>query len=297
MAVLVTGASGYIGHHLTKRLVENGETVVAYLRPSSETERLQTLGGTVQLLSGNGTQEDLSGLFSDNDIETVFHLAAHRPGFDEDRDDILEANISFSMRLWNAAFHAECQAFINTGSYWQFDADGNKAPNSYYAETKQAFQDFLDGEAADDTPAAATLVLFDVYGPGDWRGGVTQVLARAAKGEAIDMSGGEQVLDMVHVSDVADGFIQAAKSLATGPGHRTWFLGSGHRASLRDIAALYGQVSGRTLAINWGVLDYRPNQIFQPCPAAPSLPGWTAARSLEAGFAELAGELPLSNKV
>ena len=292
MAVLVTGATGYIGHHLAGRLAEDGEDVVAYLRPSSKTERLRALDGNIRLHIGDGTEDDLEGLFSGNPIETVFHLAAHRPGGEEDRDAILEANVSFSTRLWRAAERAGCTSFVNTGSYWQFDADGNKAPNSYYAETKQDFQDFLEAEAAPGAPAAATLILFDVYGPGDWRGGVTAALARAAEGETIAMSAGEQVLDMVHVSDVVDGFIEAAAALSGNSGHRTWFLGSGHRASLRDIAALYEQISGRTLAIQWGGLDYREGQIFQPCPAQPSLPGWTARHSPEAGF----GELILSNQ-
>jgi nucleoside-diphosphate-sugar epimerase len=299
MAVLVTGASGYIGHHLTKRLVEEGETVTAILRPSSQPDRIRALGGGVRIYVDDGTPDGLAEAFDGGPIETVFHLAAHRPGGGkDDRDATLETNVDFSTRLWHAARQNNCKAFVNTGSYWQFDAAGNPAANSIYAETKQTFQDFLDAHSGDGGPAAVTLVLFDVYGPGDWRGGVMAAFSRAAKGQPIDMSGGEQVLDMVHVSDVVDGFMTATALLkrgGIGPAHRSYFLGSGHRASLKDIAAVFRAACGRPLSLNWGTLDYRTNQVFQPCPAQPALPEWNPARSLDAGLAELAEELNLSN--
>ncbi|MDA1091320.1 MAG: NAD(P)-dependent oxidoreductase [Proteobacteria bacterium] len=301
MAVLITGASGYIGHHLTKRLVEDGITVTTVLRPSSQTDRLCGLGDGVRIYVDDGTSDGLAAAFDSGLIETVFHLAAHRPGGgDEDRDATLEANINFSTRLWHAARQNNCKAFVNTGSYWQFNATGNPVPNSFYAETKQTFQDFLDSRSSDGGPATASLILFDVYGPGDWRGGLTAAFGRAAQGEPVDMSGGKQVLNMVHVSDVVDGFLNAATLLKRGdigPAHRAYFLGSEHPAALKDIAAVFEAACGRPLALNWGALDYRPNQIFQPCPADPMLPEWKPARSLSAGFTELAGELNLSNTV
>ncbi|NQV83533.1 MAG: NAD(P)-dependent oxidoreductase [Rhodospirillales bacterium] len=301
MAVLITGASGYIGHHLTKRLVEENKTVTAILRPSSQPDRLRALGGGVRLYVDDGTPDGLASAFDGGPVETVFHLAAHRPGGgEEDRDATLEANVDFSTRLWHAARQNNCKAFINTGSYWQFDAAGKPAPNSFYAETKQTFQDFLYTRPEDGGLAAVTLVLFDVYGPGDWRGGLTAAFGRAAQGEPVDMSGGEQVLDMIHVSDVVDGFLNAATLLKRGdigPRHRAYFLGSEHPATLKNIAAVFEAACGRPLALNWGALDYHPNQIFQPCPADPMLPEWKPSHSLGAGFAELAGELNLSNTV
>ena len=129
-------------------------------------------------------------------------------------------------------------------------------------------------------------------------GGVTAALRRAGRGESVDMSDGKQILDMVHVADVVDGFLTAARLLKLGKlgrRHQRYFLGSGRRATLKDIAAAFEAASGRPLTINWGALDYRRNQIFEPCPAEPPLPDWSPRRSLEAGFAELAGELNLSN--
>jgi hypothetical protein len=66
--------------------------------------------------------------------------------------------------------------------------------------------------------------------------------------------------------------------------HRAYFLGSEHPASLKDIAGVFETASGRPLALNWGTIDYRPNQIFLPCPADPMLPEWKSSRSLNAGF-------------
>ena len=112
------------------------------------------------------------------------------------------------------------------------------------------------------------------------------------------MTGGEQVLDLVHVTDVVDAFLTAGAQIRDGKignPHQQYFIGSGHRASLREIAAVFETVCERPLSLNWGALDYRPNQIFLPCPAEPALSGWQPRLSLNAGLADIVRELTLSD--
>jgi nucleoside-diphosphate-sugar epimerase len=95
-----------------------------------------------------------------------------------------------------------------------------------------------------------------------------------------------------------DGFLCAAKLLKSGnigPAHQVFFLGSKRRLPLKDIAAVFEIACGQSLNINWGALDYRPNQIFQPCPAEPALPEWRPTCSLDEGFGELVRDLNLSD--
>jgi nucleoside-diphosphate-sugar epimerase len=239
----------------------------------------------------------LTSIFSDTEIKTVYHLAAHRPGGGtEDEDAMAEANVRFDVRLLNAMAGGDCRTLVNAGSYWQFNGEGERAPNSLYATAKQEFQDILADRVDDYAIRAVSLVLFDIYGPGDWRGGVTAALCRAAQGEIVDMTGGEQVLDMVYVSDVVDAFLTAGAFIRDGKignPHQHYFIGSGQRAGLREIATVFEAACERPLALNWGALDYRRNQIFSPCPAEPALPGWEPRVSLDEGFAGIVREMHL----
>ena len=299
MTVLVSGASGYLGHHLVRTLAARGETVAALVRATSKTEHLAALAGDVRFIVDDGTLEGLAAAFGDMEIEVVYHLAACRPGRagEFDAGAMIEANVLLGARLLEAAVGGGCKAFVNTGTYSQFGPEGECTPDSFYAVTKQAFQDILAGHESDDGFGAVTLIPYEIYGPGDWRDKFTSALCSAAGGNPVDMTAGEQIMDLVHVSDAADAFHTAGDLLCSGGigvKRERFFLGSGHRASLKEIAQTFEAVCGRPLAINWGALDYRANQIFSPCAAEPRLPDWEPAISLEEGFAEIVREIDLS---
>ena len=88
MTALVTGASGYLGYHLTAKLAERGDDVVAVLRPTSRTDHLQALGDRVSVHIDDATSEGMTGVFTDTKIEAVYHLAAQRPGSSNDNDEV-----------------------------------------------------------------------------------------------------------------------------------------------------------------------------------------------------------------
>ncbi|MBT3764967.1 MAG: NAD(P)-dependent oxidoreductase [Rhodospirillaceae bacterium] len=292
MTALVSGSSGYLGYNLTAKLVGRGEPVIAVVRPTSKTAHLADLGENVRIYIDDGSADGLASAFEGNDISVVYHLAACRPEYlgQEDTIETVDANIGFGTRLLHAAVRVGCPSFINTGSWWQFEETGAIAPNSLYAATKQAFQDILSFYVQTSGIRAVSLIPYDIYGPNDWRGRLTSVLLRAAKGELIKMTPGEQKMDIIHVSDVTEAYISACKLMdqrhIDGNGEH-YFLGSGHRRSLKEIANIFEQAWESPLAINWGELPYRENQVFMPCPASPTLPTWRPQMSLDDGFKDL----------
>jgi dihydroflavonol-4-reductase len=74
MKALVTGASGFTGSHLVQALVDRGDEVIAYIRSSSNVEKLKTL--SVPLVYGDITDEAaLTQAMAG--VDTVFHTAAY----------------------------------------------------------------------------------------------------------------------------------------------------------------------------------------------------------------------------
>jgi nucleoside-diphosphate-sugar epimerase len=174
---------------------------------------------------------------------------------------------------------------VNTGTSWQVNEHGDYAPFNLYAASKQAFETLIENDLTRGL-SAITLRLFDTYGPGDTRGKIIDlIIAAVLSGEPLKMSPGEQVIDLVHVSDAARAFVHAGTILLGGtpPAHAIYGV-SGERAPLRDVAALIGEIAGTPAPIHWGGRPYRPREIMLPFAGFPSLPGWRPLVGLRDGL-------------
>lgn len=291
MRVLITGASGYIGHHLARQAVKAGWEVYALTRASSNLRGLAIPRHDV-----DGSPESIDRAVRAADPEVVFHLAAEVDVASRTLTPAMQAaNVTLGVGLLEAMLRTRCRRFINTGTYWEYAADGSPAAATPYAQSKRAFQGRIPPLAARGA-CVTTLVLFDVYGPADWRGKFIPNLLRASReGRELPFSPGEQRLDMVHVDDVARAYLHAA-GLAAEPGHRIYAVDSGERHTLREIVESLGEATARPIPARWGAQPYRAGQIMEPVRAfdygpggsdhggLPRLPGWRAHISLREGL-------------
>jgi len=286
MRVLITGCTGYIGARLAARLVSQGWETHAVLRPGSDVSRLPA---STKTWIYDGAIESVSQAVSGARPDAVIHLAAaggsdHKPA---DIQPLLAANLLFGTQLLEAMSLGPCSCFVNAGSYWEYASDGRYAPNSLYAATKHAFQDIVAYYCRARGLHAITLVLYDVYGPSDWRGKLIPQLVRALQtGERLAATPGEQTIDFVHIDDVCAGFLHAIRRLLgrDDTGHSVYALRTGSPIRPRDVAARLEAAAGRPLRIGWGEIPYRTDQIFQPAESIPLLPGWRPSVTLEAGL-------------
>ncbi|MBP2294262.1 NAD-dependent epimerase/dehydratase family protein [Azospirillum rugosum] len=293
MRILITGATGYIGQHVAMAAAERGWDVHALVRPGSSTDRLVAAVPGVHLHTAEPTAASLALAVAAAAPDVACHVAADSraqvPA--AEMADQLAANVTYGTLLAQALIAAGCRRFVNTGSWWEYDELGGYAPNSLYAASKRAFQDILAHYARQHAMAIVTLVPFDVYGPGDWRGKLLPSLVAAARrGETMATTAGEQMMDLVHVADVAQGFVTAAERTAARNAagrHQVFALSSGRHTSLRDVVGILEAAFGRPIEMGWGQRPYPPHQVFQPTDRLPNLPGWQARRSLEDGLAEL----------
>ncbi len=291
MKVLLTGATGFIGSHLTQRLVNEGHHVAIVVRPESSTEILKTALPQVQMHLYDGSYASLVQAMKLAQPELVIHvaslfLAQHNA---EDVSRMIESNLNFPTQLLEAMSQFGICQLINTGTSWQHYQSQVYNPVNLYAASKQAFESLLSYYVEAHGFKVITLKLYDTYGPGDTRLKLLSLLKHAANsGETLQMSLGEQTIELVHVEDVIDCFIAAGVRLLQGEvgSPEVYAVRSGEPISLKDLVGMLAKISGRQLNVVWGARQYRQREVMQPWTSGRTLPGWLPRISLATGLQE-----------
>lgn len=271
MKILVTGATGFVGKNLIKRMRDEHELHIL-VRPQS---RCDSVGVERRLVMDS--QDDISiprmaEYLRSNGIEGIIHLASlyvaeHESG--QIRDLVL-SNVYLGTALLEATTKAGVRWFLNTGTIWQnFNApDGSDLynPVNLYAASKQAFMTMARYYTETCGLRFCTLKLCDTYGEGDTRRKIMALFKDiAASGRHLDMSPGEQRLDLLHIDDVVDGFVLLAKKLSDGAALRDeYVLSSGQQTRLKDLARMFEEANKVRLDITWGGRPYRKREVMTP---------------------------------
>jgi nucleoside-diphosphate-sugar epimerase len=239
----------------------------------------------------DGIQDLGAALESREPFDGIIHLSSlflssHQT---EDVLPLMASNVVFPVRLLDAAVHYGIRWFLNTGTVWQHFEDKPYSPVNLYAASKQAFEGLARYYVEAHGLQFATLALSDTYGPGDTRSKLLRLWCQTAhRGTALDMSDGHQKLDLIYAADVATAFRllaehQAANSFPAGA-MPTYSLSSGEIVSLRELAALFEEVTGKALSIRWGSRPMRPREVMIPWNGGLRVPGWSPTVSLRTGI-------------
>lgn len=277
-SALVTGASGFVGRNLVAELRARGWRVVALQRQASTAEAPD--GGVETAILRD--VRDLPAILDAAEVGTIFHLAAHqsRGHGPDDIDAFVEANVRFGMHLFAAAADRAIQV-IDVLSYFQYRG-GEPSAHSLYSASKQAqaeaarfWRDRLGADIRD-------VVLFDNYGADDGRDKLMPALIRAAKGgETLTIGPLEQLVDLLHVRDVAAGLIAVAESPLTGP----YAVRANEFVTVGAVVDAVGRAAGATVPI---VVD--PARTISDGGVAAgswnSPEGWSPQVPLQTGIAE-----------
>jgi CDP-paratose synthetase len=199
---------------------------------------------------------------------------------------MISANIEFGVMLLDAL--SKCTAmklFVNTGSFAEYHYGQDDFNSAYlYAASKTAFRSFVNYYSSLSDFRFITAIPYTVYGGNMTVKRLMDYIKESMDSNvAIDMTGGEQVLDFIHVDDVSDFFVSvvvnAEKFYSLKSNGAEFYLGTGRGTSIRTLALLFEEKYKKKCNINWGGVAYRDRDImYSVAPIEKNDPsiGWKA---------------------
>ena len=273
--ILVTGGAGYIGSHVVRQLGARGEKVLTLDNLSTGFEAAVTHGDFVQGDTGDSVL--LEKLFSDYDIDTVMHFAAHTivPESVSDPLKYYRNNTASSRTLLEAANKHGVKHFVfsSTAAVYGIPEGGRASedsptqPINPYGTSKLMTEWMLRDLAFAGGPSYVALRYFNVAGcePSGTIGQSTpkatllvKVAVEAAVGKRDVMKifgtdyptpDGTGLRDYIHVEDLASAHLDALDYLRKGGDSQVLNCGYGHGYSVREVLQMVEKVNGAKLNI------------------------------------------------
>ncbi len=304
--VLVTGAGGFIGSHLTEELIRQGEEVRALVRYNSRDDRglLEELPKDVQ-----SQIEVISGDLKDPDAvrkavkgcRKIFHLGAliAIPYSYAHPFDFIQTNVAGTAHLLNASLeeaglerfiHTSTSEVYGTAQYVPIDEKHPLQAQSPYAASKIAADKLAESYYLSFGLPVATIRPFNTFGPRQsLRAIIPTIISQAIQAKKIRLGNTKPRRDFLFVKDTVRGFIQVEK--CEGAVGKVVNIGTGIDISIEELVRKILDLMGKKTEIEVEDRRIRPEksevmQLLSDIHLAQKLFQWAPRHTLDEGLRE-----------
>lgn len=226
--VLVTGAGGFIGSHLTERLIREGARVRAFVRYNSRNDvgmlRFLPLEVFSQLEIVRGDLRDAGAVREAvRDMDTIFHLGAlvAIPYSYIHPREVIENNVMGTVNILTAACEFKTRRVVNTSTsevygtarYTPIDEAHPLQGQSPYSASKIAADKIAESFYRSFDAPVVTLRPFNTYGPRQsGRAVIPTIITQALTRDEVRLGNLDPSRDFTFVSDTVEGFLRVAEA-------------------------------------------------------------------------------------
>ena len=278
MHILITGATGYLGNKLVKELLLSGHQISCIVRNSSKLEEKAWLKD-VKIFDVKNLK--IINIFEGNNIECIIHCATSYGRDFEDLPKIIDANITFPLKILHASKKYGVKYFVNTDTALQAEV-------SEYSFTKKQFLNWLNFFSNDIK--IINILLEHFYGPNDKDSKFINNMINRLKDNKnikIPLTKGDQKRDFIYIDDVVSAYICIINNL---PKFNKNFnnvpLGTNELISIKDLVLLIKDRCGnKRTVLDFGKIPSRVNEINSNADLALIKQlGWNQQYSLKDGI-------------
>ncbi len=299
--VLVTGAGGFIGSHLTERLVEAGASVKALVHYNA----LGSWGwldespvrGAITVCAGDICDRD-SVSQAMEDVEVVFHLAAliAIPYSYQAPASYVRVNVEGTLNVLQAArergverlVHTSTSEVYGTARYVPIDEAHPLQGQSPYSASKIGADKLAESFHLSYKVPVVTVRPFNTFGPRQSaRAVIPTIIMQCLTGDVVRLGSLHPARDLSFVANTVDGFLLAASAPEAIGG--TFNLGSGQEIRIGELAQVIARLAGRSITIDSEAERIRPDKseverLLADTTQAQKVLGWNPAVNLEEGL-------------
>ena len=294
--VLVTGASGFIGSHLVRLLIDEGADVTVVVRYNSleHNVRLISIWGQLEIIEADIRNIDSLQSLHQRAFDLIFHLAAYNHVGNSFLHvaEALDTNCHGTANLLETVQDYRKFIYISTSEVYgqqdpvPFVEDMYPRPNSPYAVGKYAGELYSLMKQREAAYPIIVIRPFNAFGPyQSLRAVIPELIVKCLRGEPLETTEGTQTREFNFVSDLAEGILVGALSeQCIG---EVINLGTGKDIAIREVAHLIYKKIRSSSELRIGTLPTRPNEIWKmssDASKAHKLLGWKPKVGFEQGL-------------
>ncbi len=268
MKTFVTGASGFLGSHLVRRLLADGHEVAIMLRPGGDTWRIRSEMDRVAVVKGDLAEPGaaVEGLRRFGP-EVVFHLAwqgGNSYKFQHDPEQVL-TNLVGTLRMTKLAADSGATRFVGLGTcveYGSYEIPVRETqaatPQTMYGKAKHLAGLGVLSLGESLGIEVSWVRLFWAYGPcDDPLRLLPGVILSLLRGRRPAVTEGLQKWDYLHVDDCVEALVRLGAAKKAGG---IFNLGSGRAVPIREVVERIRDLVNPGMEVGFGEVPYRPGQ-------------------------------------
>lgn len=260
---IVTGANGFIGAAVCKKLVENGISVFAVVRNEKS-----DISGIKDLPNLHIVYCDLHNILKlckiidgDGNIDAFYHFAWESIcGTERGNYEVQIQNVKYACDAVMTCAALKCKRFILASSIMEYEVEKMmqmqyELPiSTLYSSAKLAASYACKAVANNENIEFLRAVISNIYGPGEKNMRlINATLRKMLMGEKCLFTEGKQLYDLIYVEDAANAFVQLMYGGTSG---KTYYIGTEHPRPLREYLTEMRNIVNPKLEIEFGKIPY-----------------------------------------
>ncbi|GHU70259.1 paratose synthase [Clostridia bacterium] len=249
--VILTGATGYLGSNIAKKLIDNNYQLLCLLLRDAPISYLAPYIDRVDILYTDDLV--LNKVLIEYEPDIIIHTACRYDRDGQALDSLLDANLIFPLRVLDAISNLLKPAFwINTNT--ALDTMLNA-----YSLSKHQLSEWGKFYSLQKKVHFCNILLEQFYGIGDSGSKLFPfLLAKMKNNEPINLTEGYQHRDLIYLEDVVDAYLMLCDIKPDG--YRDVPLGTGEAPTIREVVEYLKAITGSTSQLNFGKIPYRDRE-------------------------------------